>query len=92
MNDDIPELEGEKLTTNDAPTTFANKVISIKELESASGSYQVPNELLGYKNITLLSGVIKPKSQVYEADEEWNFDQLHTQISQIVRQQYGEKS
>jgi hypothetical protein len=24
--DDIPELEGEKLTTNDAPVTFANKV------------------------------------------------------------------
>jgi len=26
MADDIPELEGEKLTTNDAPTNFANKV------------------------------------------------------------------
>lgn len=26
MADDIPELEGEKLTTSDAPVTFANKV------------------------------------------------------------------
>lgn len=91
MSDDIPELDGEKLSTNDAPHTFANKVISITELEKSSGSYQVPPEFLTYKNITMLSGVIKPKDQVNEPDDEWNYDQLHTEISSIVRIQYGEK-
>ncbi len=67
-------------------------MISINELEKASGSYQVPSELLGFKNITLLSGVIKPRTQVFEPDDEWNYDQLHTEISQIVRMHYnGEK-
>lgn len=89
--DDIPELEGEKLTTSSAPKTFANKVIPINELEKSSGSYQIPKELQNIKHINKLVGVIKPYNQINENDEEWNYDQLHTEINQIVRQQYGEK-
>lgn len=88
--DDIPEIERVQLTTNEAPSVFANKVISISELEKSSGTYQIPSELAGFKNISMLSSVIKPKDQIFELDEEWNYDQLHTEISQIVRALYGD--
>lgn len=90
-DDDIPEIEREILNSNDAPSVFANKVMSINELEKSSGTYQIPNSLNGYKNITFLSSVIKPKDQIFEADDEWNYDQLHTEISQVVRELYGDK-
>ncbi len=88
--DDIPEIERAELTTNDAPQSFANKVIPIEELEKSSGTYQIPKELQIYKNISILSSVVKPKDQIFEPDEEWNYDQLHTEISQIVRILYGD--
>ena len=42
------------------------------------------------KNLNLLTSVVQPFSQVLEEDEEWNYDVLHAEISQIVRSQYGE--
>ena len=90
IDDDIPEIDRGDLTTNDAPNVFANKVILIEDLEKSSGTYQIPKELKEYKNISILSSVIKPKDKISELDEEWNYDQLHTDRSQVVRMLYSE--
>ena len=67
-----------------------NQLISINELEKNSGTFQIPEDYLDFKNITLLSCSVKPYDQVIEKDEEWNYDVLHYEIGQIVRSQYGE--
>ena len=48
------------------------------------------NEDQNIKNIDLLTSAVQPFDQVLEMDEEWNYDILHAEISQIVRNQYGE--
>lgn len=48
------------------------------------------NEKQNVKNLNLLTSVVRPFDQVLELDEEWNYDVLHAEISQIVRSQYGE--
>jgi hypothetical protein len=70
--------------------TFANKLISLQELERDSGTFQLPSEFDNIQHLTLLSSSIKPIDQVIEKDEEWNYDNLHTEINQIVRSQYGD--
>ena len=60
------------------------------ELEKNSGTFQLPSEFNIIKNITLLGSSVKPFDQVVENDEEWNYDNLHYEIGQIVRSQYGE--
>lgn len=62
----------------------------MQDLERDSGSFQLPKGLENIKNITLLSSSVKPIDQVIEKDEEWNYDNLHTEINGIVRSQYGE--
>ncbi len=69
---------------------FANKLISLQDLERDSGTFQLPKGLENITNITLLSSSVKPIDQVIEKDEEWNYDNLHTEINGIVRSQYGE--
>lgn len=88
--EDIPEVEQEKVNLQSIPETFANKLIPLNELEKNSGTFQIPNELNLIKNITMLSSSVKPADQVFEQDEEWNYDVLHYEIGQIVRSQYGE--
>ncbi len=70
--------------------SFANKLISLEELERDSGNFQIPENLANIPNITLLASSVKPIDQVMEIDEEWNYENLHTEIKQIVRSQYGE--
>jgi len=65
-------------------------LISLQELERNSGTFVLPSEFNMIKNITLLASSVKPFDQVIEADEEWNYDNLHYEIGQIVRSQYGE--
>lgn len=50
----------------------------------------MPSDYNMIKNISLLASSVKPIDQVIEADEEWNYDNLHYEIGQIVRSQYGE--
>jgi hypothetical protein len=50
----------------------------------------LPNGFENIKNLTLLSSSVRPIDQVIENDEEWNYDNLHTEINGIVRTQYGE--
>ena len=50
----------------------------------------MPSEYNMIKNISLLASSVKPIDQVKETDEEWNYDNLHYEIGQIVRSQYGE--
>ena len=70
--------------------TFANKLISLQDLERDSRTFQLPSGMDNISNITLLSSSVKPIDQVIEKDEEWNYDNLHTEINGIVRSQYGE--
>ena len=72
------------------PEAFANKLISLQDLEKNSGTFQTQTDFSHIKNITLLTSCVKPFDQVQEKDEEWNYDVLHTEIGQIVRSQYGE--
>jgi hypothetical protein len=65
-------------------------LIPLKELEKNSGTFQLPSEFNIIKNITLLASSVKPVDQVVENDEEWNYDNLHYEIGQIVRSQYEE--
>lgn len=65
-------------------------MIPLAELERNSGTFQLPSEHNIIKNINLLASSVKPIDQVIENDEEWNYDNLHYEISQIVRSQYGE--
>ncbi len=59
-------------------------------MEKNSGTFVLPSEFNTIKNITLLASSVKPIDQVIEEDEEWNYDNLHYEIGQIVRSQYGE--
>ena len=65
-------------------------MIPLSELEKNSGTFQLPKEFNIIKNITLLASSVKPIDQVVEIDEEWNYDNLHYEIGQIVRSQYEE--
>jgi hypothetical protein len=75
---------------NVAIDSFANKLISLQDLERDSGTFLLPDNYTNIKNITLLTSSVKPIDQVIEKDEEWNYDNLHTEIKEIVRSQYGE--
>ena len=72
------------------PSVFGNQLIPLEELQKNSGSFQIQNEDQNIKNLNLLTSAMRPFDQVLELDEEWNYDVLHTEISQIVRSQYGE--
>jgi len=89
-DDDIKEVEEERVNFKKGPETFATKLIPLNELEKNSGIFQLSTDHGGIKNISLLTSAVKPKDQVIEKDEEWNYDVLHTEITQIVRFQYGE--
>ncbi len=79
-----------KINSNVRPNVFGNQLIPLEQLEKNSGSFQIENEDQNIKNLNLLTSVVQPFDQVLELDEEWNYDVLHAEISQIVRSQYGE--
>ena len=83
-------MEERKINISARPNVFGNKLIPLEELEKNSGSFQIEDENENIKNLNLLTSVVQPFSQVLEEDEEWNYDVLHAEISQIVRSQYGE--
>ena len=80
-------MEERKINISDRPNVFGNKLIPLEELEKNSGSFQIEDENENIKNLNLLTSVVQPFSQVLEEDEEWNYDVLHAEISQIVRSQ-----
>ena len=88
--EEVPEMDEAKINVNVRPNVFGNQLIPLEELEKNSGSFQIENEDQNIKNINLLTSVVQPFDQVLELDEEWNYDVLHAEISQIVRSQYGE--
>ena len=88
--EEVPEMDEAKINTNTRPNVFGNQLIPLEELEKNSGSFQIENEDQNIKNLNLLTSVVQPFDQVLEVDEEWNYDVLHAEISQIVRSQYGE--
>ena len=88
--EEVPEMDEAKINANIRPNVFGNQLIPLEELEKNSGSFQIENEDQNIKNINLLTSVVQPFDQVLELDEEWNYDVLHAEISQIVRSQYGE--
>ena len=83
-------MDEAKIKINTRPNVFGNKLIPLEELEKNSGSFQINDEYNIIPNLTLLTSSVKPFDQVLELDEEWNYDVLHAEISQIVRSQYGE--
>ena len=83
-------MEEAKINTQIHPNVFGNQLIPLELLEKNSGSFQIEDENENIKNLNLLTSVVQPFSQVLEEDEEWNYDVLHAEISQIVRSQYGE--
>ena len=83
----------EELEKNSGSFQIENEDQNIKNLdllEKNSGSFQINDEYNIIPNLTLLTSSVKPFDQVLELDEEWNYDVLHTEIGQIVRNQYGE--
>ena len=88
--EEVPEMAEQKINTNIHPHVFGNQLIPLEELQQNSGSFQIENENQNIKNLTLLTSVVRPFDQVLEEDEEWNYDVLHAEISQIVRSRYGE--
>ena len=88
--EEVPEMAEQKISTNMHPNVFGNILIPLEELQQNSGSFQIENENQNIKNLTLLTSVVRPFDQVLEEDEEWNYDVLHAEISQIVRSRYGE--
>ena len=83
-------MEDAKINTQIHPNVFGNQLIPLEDLERNSGSFQIQDDNYNIPNLTLLTTVVKPFDQVLELDEEWNYDVLHTEIGQIVRNQYGE--
>ena len=83
-------MEDAKINTQIHPNVFGNQLIPLEDLERNSGSFQIQDDNYNIPNLTLLTSVVKPFDQVLELDEEWNYDVLHTEIGQIVRNQYGE--
>ena len=83
-------MEDAKINTQIHPNVFGNRLIPLEDLERNSGSFQIQDDNYNIPNLTLLTSVVKPFDQVLELDEEWNYDVLHTEIGQIVRNQYGE--
>ena len=88
--EEVPEMAEAKLNINNRPNVFGNQLIPLEELVKNSGSFQFENDEQNIKNLNLLTSVVQPFDQVLEVDEEWNYDVLHAEISQIVRSQYGE--
>ena len=83
-------MDEAKINTNIRPNVFGNKLIPLEELDKSSGTFQIEGGDENIKNLNLLTSVVQPFDQVLELDEEWNYDVLHAEISQIVRTQYGE--
>lgn len=87
--EEVPELETAKIDAFATPNIFSNELIPLEELEKNSGPYQLDDNL-NVPNLNLLTSAVQPFGQVLEVDEEWNYDVLHAEIGQIVREQYGE--
>ena len=83
-------MEEAKINTQIHPNVFGNQLIPLELLEKNSGSFQIEDENINVPNLVLLTSAVQPFDQVLELDEEWNYDVLHTEIGQIVRNQYGE--
>ena len=83
-------MEVAKMSTQVRSNVFGNLLISVEELEKHSGTFQLENQNENIKNLSLLTSAVQPFDQVLEFDEEWNYDVLHSEISSIVRAQYGE--
>lgn len=78
------------MTIKNIPKVFGNQLIPLEQLQNNVGAFSIPDEYDIIPNLTLLTSSVKPFNQVLEIDEEWNYDFLHAEISQIVRTQYGE--
>ena len=83
-------MEVAKMSTQVRPNVFGNLLIPVEQLEKHSGTFQLENQNENITNLSLLTSAVQPFDQVLEFDEEWNYDVLHSEISSIVRAQYGE--
>ena len=83
-------MEVAKMSTQVRPNVFGNLLIPVEELKKQSDKFQLKKKNENIKNLSLLTSAVQPFDQVLEFDEEWNYDVLHSEISSIVRAQYGE--
>ena len=92
---DIPELEADAEPTNTnevtLPPEIENKMMSLDELEKDM-IHNVPSQIEEGVDLSLLTSVIRPISDLIEADISWDYKSLQTEIGQAYREKFGKET
>ena len=90
----IPEMGDEGAPENieneiSGPVHFDNKMTNLRELNK-DFALNVPSITQDGVDISLLTSVIRPISELIETDMQWDYLGLQAEIGQNYREKYGE--
>ena len=91
---DIPELEADAEAPTQQeiamPPEIENKMMGLEELEKDM-VHNVPSQIEDGVDLSILTSVIRPISDLIEADIPWDYKSLQAEIGQAYREKFGKE-